>query len=249
MHRISDFTTLYSVEKNLASGPGPAITSPAGLSRARRGVWETLAQQPHPATIAQIVELTGLHENTIREHLWALLDEGLVTRRQAPAEGRGRPAWLWQAIDRSVGAQFAGLLSVMAHNLKTTSTTPAEEGYRLGIAWGHKLSQDRPTDPHAGKQERYHQALALLAEAGFAPRVEATSSAANSNDKSNPKQVTLTRCPLLSAAVEHPEVVCAMHQGLIEGSFPQPHPAAVELELIPFGATDGCVLYLREESA
>jgi len=54
-----------------------------------------LRAQPEPLTQAALVRVTGLHPNTVREHLENLVRRGLVARSLAEPEGRGRPAWLY----------------------------------------------------------------------------------------------------------------------------------------------------------
>ncbi|MGB3376632.1 MAG: winged helix-turn-helix transcriptional regulator, partial [Microbacterium sp.] len=49
------------------------------------------------ASTAEIVAATGLHENTVREHLSRLRTDGRLRRIRAEIQGRGRPGWRWQA--------------------------------------------------------------------------------------------------------------------------------------------------------
>ena len=64
----------------------------------------------------------------------------------------------------------------------------------------------------------------LLGEIGFAPE----------QDRCKAGRVRLTRCPLLDAAREHPEVVCAVHLGLVRGALDNLGRDPAGTELIPF---------------
>ena len=68
-----------------------------------------------PASLSDLTAITGLHANTLREHLEALAAAGLVHRELAAPTGRGRPARLYRA-DRTIPpvAEYAGLASTLA---------------------------------------------------------------------------------------------------------------------------------------
>jgi len=98
----------------LALGPLPArrtATRPP-LSTSRAALLETLQGQPEPTTLVALIAATGLHANTLREHLDALVKHGLVRRHHAEPSGRGRPAWLYEATpvgEESGLSEYAGL--------------------------------------------------------------------------------------------------------------------------------------------
>ena len=95
--------------------------------------------------LSELVGATGLHRNTVREHLDALLDDGLVERRRAPADGRGRPAWLYRATDGSgtAGHEYAGLATALASLVARTSSSPAEDAAIAGAEWGRRAGRQR----------------------------------------------------------------------------------------------------------
>ena len=78
--------------------PQRRASSGRAHSASRERLLRLLEAQRAPASLAALVLATGLHENTVRGHLEALFRDGFVTRRRAEASGRGRPAWLWQAV-------------------------------------------------------------------------------------------------------------------------------------------------------
>ena len=65
-------------------------------------------------------------------------------------------------------------------------------------------------------------------------------------------EIVLRSCPLLASATEHPDVVCSVHRGLVEGLLGQgatargrgPGDQDVRVELEPWGRPEGCRLLL-----
>src|SRR5690606_12362156 len=113
------FGTINSVKNNppRVRGPRPARAQHPRLSAARVSLLETLQAQTEPVGIDALVSATGLHANTLREHLEGLRDLGLVTRSAAPASGRGRPAWRYAATQESADdprPEYAGLAVALA---------------------------------------------------------------------------------------------------------------------------------------
>lgn len=217
-------------------GPAPVRGSlDPSLSAAREAVLERLHLSRRPMTIARMAADLGVHANTAREHLDALVARGLATRDRAPATGRGRPAWCYTAVDDHPEPDprvrdYAGLAAALAGHLARTSPNPAGDGLSAGWAWGRSLVAGRP--PHPGPTPR-HQVVGLLEELGFAPEADDAAST-----------VALRRCPLLDAAREHTQVVCQVHLGLVRGALEHqggdPEPTA----LLPFSEPGACRLHL-----
>jgi len=90
------YTIVSSVENRQPSdsewGPRSAARSPRRVSPARAAVLDLLKGQTEPLSQAALVEASGLHANTVREHLDGLRRRGLVRRLRAESSGRGRPA-------------------------------------------------------------------------------------------------------------------------------------------------------------
>lgn len=225
-------------------GYGPRPTGPSGpaqtLSRAQARVLTVLREQPEPVTLSGLSDVTGLHPNTLREHLEALESRGLLRRAQAAPAGPGRPAWLYEATaDRSAGhSEYAGLAGALAATIHRTSADPAADAALAGTDWGHELAagHGRPAVPEeAGARG---QVVSLLDEIGFAPESDSTHA-----------EVRLTQCPLLETAVRYPDVVCNVHLGIVRGALEEfgadPGPA----ELYPFSEPGACRLRLTASPA
>ncbi|MEP7034682.1 MAG: hypothetical protein ABI662_00640 [Dermatophilaceae bacterium] len=195
----------------------------ARLSTARARILAVLVDQPEPCRVSAISALTRQHQNTIREHLDGLVNDGLAVRTRAPAQGRGRPAWLYTAA-AGVGTapaarEYAGLASALAAHIARTSAQPRVDAIEAGRIWGRDLVRGSRIPP-AGDDGRVpgaaialsalaarRQVVALLEELGFAPHPDARFGV-----------VKLCRCPLLDAAHQYPDVVCGVHLGVVRGA-------------------------------
>lgn len=220
-------------------GPSPTRADRDGppLSVQRAAVLEAVQRASEPATIASLATDAGLHENTVREHLDALVVRGLVTRgRAAPSGGRGRPPVTFAATEhREPDARvrdYAGLASALAAHLARTSASPSEEARAAGRAWSDEVI-DADAPPAADAADARQRIVATFDELGFAP--------AASPDA---REIALHRCPLLDAAVKYPEVVCAAHRGLAEGMLERLGADGEEVRLEAFAEPGACRLYL-----
>jgi predicted ArsR family transcriptional regulator len=224
-------------------GPSPTPRRVAGLSASRAALLDLLEAQPAPATVAALARATGLHENTVREHLEALLGDGLVERTRAEANGRGRPAWLYRAArDTGPVGEYAGLAAALAAQIQRTSHSPRADAIEAGIAWGRQLAVDSAGENGGDSQDHRHsrspadarrRTVALLDGLGFAPRGDDSAAV-----------VRLTRCPLLEAAYRYPDVVCGVHLGIVRGALAEYGGDAERTDLVPFAEPGACLLYL-----
>jgi predicted ArsR family transcriptional regulator len=209
------------------------------LSESRKLVLSTLVSQPEPTSITALTRMTGLHANTLREHLAALERQGLVSRRQARTHARGRPGWLYVATrDDLVSSQYAGLAAVLAAVIHRTSAHPAEDARAEGIAWGRRLAVAHGDPDVPGEAAAQHKAVEVLDEMGFA-----------AEPGGDPQEMRLTRCPLLEAAHRQTDVVCAVHLGIAEGLMAGYGYDAAGTELVPFAQPGACVLRLHSRPA
>lgn len=219
--------------------PGPARTRPAALSKARAAVYDLLAGQPEPVALSALVERTRLHPNTVREHLQALVEAGLVMRESAAPQGRGRPAWLYRAVADTTGHEYAGLAAALAASIQRNSEDPRADARTAGSEWGRALAREESpapgedgTAPPADRAPR-ERVIDLLDRIGFAPRGEPGS-----------RTVRLTRCPLLEAAHRYPDVVCGVHLGIVTGALAEWGDDATRAELDAFAEPGACLLHL-----
>jgi len=183
------------------------------LSPARQRVLDVLAEAGRPLTLAELSEQTGSHPNTLREHLTSLVASGWAESTVLADPGRrGRPPLAYRAVVLPPDAG-ASLLNAL---LAEVSEHPDADAVALaaGERWVAGFAPgSRP------------ELLAHLAEAGYAPEVVA-------------EGIVLRACPVSAFASAAPGLVCRMHLGALLRLL----PAESDVELIPGGHPDGCLV-------
>lgn len=229
------------MEKKPKLGPAPALgeATHVALSPQRLVVLEH-ARANAPVRVADAAARLGLHPNTVREHLEALVALGLVEHTTETPSGRGRPAALYRpsGADPTVPVRaFTALATVLAGQLARVSAHPGRDARAAGIDWGRDLvgeSRSEREDPHRA-------VLDALTRLGFAPdhgRPDASAVRPG---------IALRRCPLLDAARRYPGVVCQVHLGIVVGALEKLGAAAGPgVELVPFAEPGACRLFLPD---
>ncbi len=209
------------------------------MSRARAAVLDAIEGGEGASSLAELSEATGLHANTLRDHLAALVSAGLVSRERATPEGRGRPASLYRPTARERGpvAEYAGLASTLAASIHRTSADPVTEAVAAGTEWGRDLARSAGPPTEQGDVAARRQVVSVLDAMGFDPQVDPA-------DDPEHTTVRLTRCPLLDAARRYPDVVCGVHLGIAKGALREYDADDSEVSLLPFAQPDACLLHL-----
>ncbi|HET8795241.1 MAG TPA: helix-turn-helix domain-containing protein [Arthrobacter sp.] len=193
--------------------PGPAPPSsltPRSLTPAQVAVLDVLLAQRQPAGIALLSELTGLHSNTVREHLDALVKAELVSRTTANAHRRGRPSWEYIAAPLPAANPNAELALALAGELSRQAPDAAKAAIRAGRHWGAEESSGRTANSENSRDSRVARVIENLQQLGFSPDYVP-------DESSDQIEIRLHRCPMLSAAKVHPEITCNVHLGLVQG--------------------------------
>ena len=178
-----------------------------------------LVQQRSPRAISEIVEATGLHANTVREHLQRLIDAGYVIAETEHRTTRGRPRVLYSA---ATGGGEA-------------SSPVAAQRAKDAARRGDLLRRVYPSGAETLPADALHQLDALvddLADAGFDPLVDEAA-----------LTVDLTPCPH-SPAADHRGTLCHVHVGLMEGVLAQAGGPLVVEGIAPSCDPSQCVVQL-----
>jgi predicted ArsR family transcriptional regulator len=219
-------------------GPLPTARSDRArpLSRSRAAVLDAVAAESEPCTLLDVATTTGLHENTAREHLEALREQGFVVRSAARPHGRGRPAWRYAVAagpSPDAVAEYAGLATALVEHIHHTSADPHRDAVAAGVAWGRRLSREHPLPVRHNAASARRQVLDVLEDLGFAPQ-----------DDQRSTEAVLTRCPLLDTATRYPDVVCGVHLGIVRGAIAGYDLPPDGVDLHPFSEPHGCQLHL-----
>lgn len=176
----------------------------------RPEVLNVLRESAEPASIARIAKLLGVHPNTVRFHLDVLVDNGQVERVEAARGGPGRPAQLFRAVsgmDPAGPRNYQALAGALVSGL-ANGPDPEGNATAAGHAWGAGLSGAQGSCPPTRTQAVRHL-TGVLDDLGFAPEPRA--------DDGGDVQIGLRHCPFLEQAKAHPQVVCRVHLGLMQG--------------------------------
>jgi predicted ArsR family transcriptional regulator len=150
-----------------------------------------------PASLTELADAAGVHENTARNHVLALEEGGLVTSERRPLDRPGRPGINYRLVDTAAMApsQLAQLLGAALDR-----AGPSREELReTGRDWGRYL---------VGRPESHDITSKLpevLEQIGFRGRVRDNA-------------VELTGCPCAGILSSHPGLVCCLAEGVIDGA-------------------------------
>jgi predicted ArsR family transcriptional regulator len=216
-----------------------ADTSSPALGESRARVLDLLRVAGGPLSVQEVAARSGLHVNTARFHLDGLVDAGLAERA---IEGRGqpgRPRAMYQAdaAGDQVGRRSYQLLAQMLTSLVADVVPRTEHAaVEAGRAWGGYLAERPAPSQRVDAADGIRRLSAVLASAGFAPGVVA--------DLADPV-IPLRHCPFREIAREHPEVVCSLHLGLMQGVLTEVRAPVVADRLDPFVEPSLCLAHLK----
>jgi predicted ArsR family transcriptional regulator len=184
-----------------------------------------LVQTRPDRTIAEICEETGLHANTVREHLQRLAEGGYIIQKTEHRTTRGRPRTLYSAATGAPGA----------------SSPVAREKVNEAARRGDLMRRVLHTDASELGREATYQLDALvehLEESGFDPIID-----------ERQMTVELTPCPHAAASPENRPLLCQVHLGLMQGVLTQAGgPIAAECVLAAANPAE-CTVQLRVAAA
>lgn len=210
-----------------SAGVHAALASPT-----RRQLLELLRAADGARDVHDLGQAVGLHPSTVRFHLETLRHAGLVTRQGHPHSGMGRPRTAYAAAAGApAGGGYEGLARLLAANLSETSKDRATHAESIGGQWAEQLI---PTRAGAGAtmDEAAKQVSGLLGQLGFEPEMRTVGQI---------RRIALHACPFRAVAREHPEVVCAVHLGLLRGSLER-LGASATTRLLPFVEPELCMV-------
>jgi len=181
----------------------------------RYAIYLELARASRPLATAEIAETLDLHPNTVRPHLERMRDLGLVDVTAAATGSVGRPQHRYAlAPDApSLGLEPPAFPTVTRMLLRAAAAAGVdpeeliEAGREQGRADFARSTADVASDP--GATADVIDALeAELAAFGFDPARA---------DDGGAVTIAFTHCPFRQLAEDHPDLVCSMHQGMVEG--------------------------------
>lgn len=152
-----------------------------------------LVQTRSDRSIGELCEATGLHQNTVREHLQRLIDGGYVIGQTEHRTTRGRPRTLYSAATGAPGS----------------SSPVARDKAKAAAARGDIMRRVVPgaaSDLGRGADNQLDALIEHLEESGFAPVID-----------DETLTIELTPCPHAAARPVDRPVLCQVHLSLMQG--------------------------------
>jgi predicted ArsR family transcriptional regulator len=171
----------------------------------RYAIYLELARSPHPRSTAEVAGSLGLHVNTVRPHLERMREVGLLDVHVDARGGVGRPqhryALAAEAPSLGLEPPLFPLATRLLLRLAADAGATAEEALEIGREQGR-------ADGRRARPPCVEAVVERLATLGFDPAVVETELGAT---------VAFTHCPFRDLAETHPQLVCSLHRGLVEG--------------------------------
>jgi len=207
----------------------------------RRGIYISVREAPEPVTASQIADLFEIHTNVARHHLDRLVADGYlqVTHKRRSGRrgpGAGRPAKHYEPTEKEVSVQFPArrydllaelLVRVVNRVAPDQAATIAED---VGREYGRELATEIGLPEDAGFDAAVQAVARAMMGVGF-------DTEANSGDR-----ILVTRfCPFGETAVNHPEIVCKIDQGIVKGLLEAAQQPTIPIVTPHSSAEEDCV--------
>jgi predicted ArsR family transcriptional regulator len=209
------------------------------LADARRvQIVEELGAAESGLDASELADRVGLHPNTVRWHLGILADAGLVTSSPAVRSRPGRPRILYALAPEPTeeGTDEHRLLATILTGALAGSEDGVARAEQAGESWGRYLLARDPLARPRDDAEAVEEVVELLDQQGFEPSAHDT-------------EIHMARCPFHALAESQPEVVCAVHAGLITGALDALRSDLEVEDLDVFVRPDLCVARLARRQA
>lgn len=214
----------------------------APLGRSRADVLDMLRASDGTLGVREVAQRMGLHPNTARFHLEALVAAGLAARRTQGRETPGRPRIGYLATpDGPAGRRRYRLLAEMLTTLIAgTMPEPGKAAEEAGREWGGYLTEQPAPFRRPVAAEAIAKLTVIMEELGFAARAEA-------GDRPGQYRLSLRQCPFREIAESHQDVICALHLGLMRGALARMRASVSAIRLDPFADPSLCVAWLTAD--
>ena len=207
-------------------------------------VLDALRRSDTPLSVADVARQLGIHANTARFHLDALVADGAAIATAEPPSGPGRPATVYRprpGMDRGGIRSYRLLAQILLSHLSSAGPGAADTATQAGQAWGSFLIGHVPPFEHLADHAVLTRLTDLLDELGFRPEPGAGDAV--------PTVIRLRHCPFLELAEKYDQLVCRIHLGLMQGALAELRTPVTAARLEPFAEPDACLARLEHASA
>ncbi|WP_026189792.1 helix-turn-helix transcriptional regulator [Salinispora mooreana] len=205
----------------------------------RTALRQVLHRATGAMTAQQVADEVGWPVETTRLYLEELVGAQLAERVPGAPRGRGRPPMTYRAttsMDPTGPTRYRLLAGLLARTLRAEPN-----GRALARAAGQAWASEQPTAAIDGAPlTRATTALTSRFEAHeFAPTATLTGDRAD---------ITLWHCPFLDLITDYGDVICSLHDGMVDGITRVTAGTSVAAQLTPFPRPDSCQITLTRRT-
>lgn len=222
------------------------LTDPERVTAVQRGrraaVLQLLREAEQPLGAADVAERVGVHLNTARFHLDALVAAHQAERTTLPRTQPGRPKVVYAraAADTDQGNEtrsFRLLAEILATVVSSSVADPVASATAAGRRWGDYLTTAPAPSERLDAEEAQRRIVQTLDRMGFVP---------DADEDGPERQIRLHHCPFREVAQRQREIVCAVHLGLMQGAITAMRAPLIAERLTPFVEPHLCVATIRQ---
>lgn len=205
----------------------------------RSQVLDAVQRADAPVGVSEVARELGVHPNTARFHLEALVRDGIVERVPGASSGPGRPPVGYRArpgLARGSSRRYRVLAEILLGQLSTTAE-PAAAATAAGRVWGAHVVPRPASFSQVDAAESVARLTAMLDEMDFAPEPVG-------GDPGLPERLRLRHCPFFELAEPYRELVCSVHLGLMQGALAELNSTVTIDRLVPFAEPAACLAHL-----
>ncbi len=242
------------VRENQGSGrPAPVGARSLLDSPVRRTIVDLLSGLPAPLdapapglTARDLADRLDLHVTTVRFHLDQLV-AGQILDSEFRGGRVGRPRKVYRIrpgglISDSALEAFAALTEVLADAWPAPgepALSPVEAGRRWMLRHAEPPAPSTESSGNAATWfGRVGRVVDLLERWGYRPDLR-------TSEGGEVVEMTLVDCPFITMAATRADVVCGVHQGLIQGALESTGETDVDVQLLPLITPRTCAAHLR----
>lgn len=220
------------------------------MSERRKQILTIVHQAAEPVEVAAVARAAGVHPNTARFHLDALVADGVLDSTPRTSGGRGRPHNTYRSRPgqaRGTARRYRLLAEILLSQLAGTGDDAAGAATAAGRAWGAYLAPRLAPARSASRDAALAQLIGMLDDLDFAPEpvhIEPHGPPSRTDGADVVDSIRLRHCPFLELADPHRDLVCRVHLGLMQGALAELKAPISVTSLVPFEEPDACMAHL-----
>ncbi|MDH4144088.1 MAG: helix-turn-helix domain-containing protein [Acidimicrobiia bacterium] len=176
----------------------------------RYAIYLELARAPRPLSTAEVAASLDLHVNTVRPHLERMRDIGLLELSVDARGDVGRPQHRYALAEDAPSLGLEPPVFPLATRLLLRVAAQAGASREDAVEIGREQGRQDGSAGAGSRSACVDAVMARLATLGFDPALIEW-------PRRDRATVAFGHCPFRDLAESNPDLVCGLHQGLMEG--------------------------------